>query len=246
MQQNATWAHVNHVSNVPQLNAVMRDPVRAQRLIEADENEHERRFSEAASFLASSGKRIVCMTGASASGKTTTSKRIQLHMQQLGFDSIALSTDSFYHDAANVPLDPTTGSHDYEAFEALNLGVLSDRLRRLIAGEVFSLCAIFLYIVLLIRIFIRLFLCARTASSIMQAQTVPPIHGACQRMESFSLRAFMDCIQCWLMSWVEQMLVRACLFQRQLCSMSITNIKFPPLTYGTHLHSFAPFRQTSA
>lgn len=78
--------------------------------------------------------RIICIAGPSSSGKTTFIKRLTVQLHIDGVNPIGLSLDDYYVDRDQTVRDEQ-GEYDFEALEALNLPLLQDHLRRLLAGE---------------------------------------------------------------------------------------------------------------
>ena len=80
------------------------------------------------------GAKVVLISGPSSSGKTTSAKRIGVHLRVLGLEPVLISLDDYFVDREKTPRDEN-GDYDYEALEALDLERLNDDLRRLIAGQ---------------------------------------------------------------------------------------------------------------
>ncbi len=83
------------------------------------------------------GCRLVFLAGPSSSGKTTTSKRLCIHLQMYGFKPTLISMDDYFVDRERTPRDES-GDYDFEALEAVNVMQFNEDLNRLLAGE--SLC----------------------------------------------------------------------------------------------------------
>lgn len=103
-------------------------------LIRVAEGYHERRVSEIADQIRHSGARLVAIAGPSSSGKTTFIKRLRTQLQVLGATPYELSLDDYYVDRERTPRD-ASGEYDFEAFDALEVELLTDHLGRLCAGE---------------------------------------------------------------------------------------------------------------
>ena len=78
--------------------------------------------------------RLVCMAGPSASGKTTTSRRLRVQLQLSGLHPVALSLDEYFVDRERTPRDEE-GRYDFEDINALDLELLNSHLQRLLAGD---------------------------------------------------------------------------------------------------------------
>ncbi|HTN53508.1 MAG TPA: nucleoside kinase, partial [Anaeromyxobacter sp.] len=105
-------------------------------LIRVAEGFHEKRIGQIADAVAAARDRIriISIAGPSSSGKTTFIKRLKVQLQIDGVNPVGLSLDDYYVDRDRTPRDPR-GEWDFEALEALDLPVLQDHVRRLLAGE---------------------------------------------------------------------------------------------------------------
>lgn len=99
---------------------------------------HERKFAEVADTIyeanRSHGTRMVLISGPSSSGKTTSAKRLSVHLGVLGLHPVLISLDDYFVDREKTPKDEN-GEYDYEVLEAIDLDLFNDHLRRLMAGE---------------------------------------------------------------------------------------------------------------
>jgi uridine kinase len=75
--------------------------------------------------------KIILLSGPSASGKTTTSFKIEQGLERLGINAVTISMDDFFMPRELTPMLPD-GSRDYESLEALNLPLLKSLLSQLI------------------------------------------------------------------------------------------------------------------
>jgi uridine kinase len=79
---------------------------------------------------------IVLLSGPSASGKTTTSKKLTCELKRLGIDAVTISLDNYF-----VTVDPETaprtpaGEIDYESPRCLDMTLLNEHFHKLAAGE---------------------------------------------------------------------------------------------------------------
>lgn len=105
-------------------------------LLRVAEGFHEKQISRIADTIAASRDRLrlIAIAGPSSSGKTTFIKRLTVQLQINELNPIGLSLDDYYLDREKTPKD-ADGQYDFEALEALNLELLQDHVRRLLAGE---------------------------------------------------------------------------------------------------------------
>jgi uridine kinase len=105
-------------------------------LIRVAEGFHEKRIGQIADAVAAARDRIrvISIAGPSSSGKTTFIKRLNVQLQIDGVTPVGISLDNYYVDRERTPRGGD-GEWDFEALEALDLGLLQDHVRRLLAGE---------------------------------------------------------------------------------------------------------------
>jgi uridine kinase len=78
--------------------------------------------------------RVVLLAGPSSSGKTTSAKRLCLHLRILGIKPIVVSLDDYYLHPDKVPRDDD-GKPDFECLEALDVPYLNAQLVSLLSGK---------------------------------------------------------------------------------------------------------------
>ena len=105
-------------------------------LIRVAEGFHEKRIGQIADAIAGARDRlrIVSVAGPSSSGKTTFIKRLKVQLQIDGVRPVGVSLDDYYVDRERTPRGPG-GDFDFEALEAIDLPLLHDQIRRLLAGQ---------------------------------------------------------------------------------------------------------------
>lgn len=82
--------------------------------------------------------KVVLIAGPSSSGKTTTSKKLALQLQALGYKPKVIGLDSYYLSRDKTPKDEN-GNYDYECLEALDIEMLNQNLVDLFAGKAIKL-----------------------------------------------------------------------------------------------------------
>ncbi len=133
--EHQRWLGAMGVDSVGALSELCIDG-RVSQLIRVSEGFHEKRISRIADQIAAARDRIriISIAGPSSSGKSTFIKRLTVQLQIDGVNPVALSLDDYYVDRERNPRDDQ-GEWDFEALEALDLGLLQDHVRRLLAGE---------------------------------------------------------------------------------------------------------------
>lgn len=133
-QEAKRWHDLLGVANVAQLNA-MASRNTVVDIIKVAEALHEKKIAAIADEIAKRrGLRFVFIAGPSSSGKTTFTKRLAIQLQVNGIRPVMISIDNYYVDRSASPRH-ADGTLNLEAIEALDLPLLNDHLRRLMAGE---------------------------------------------------------------------------------------------------------------
>jgi uridine kinase len=135
VRDHQRWLAAMDVSSVGAFNELCISGQVSQ-LIRVAEGFHEKRIGQIADLVAAARDRIriISIAGPSSSGKTTFIKRLTVQLQIDGVNPVAISLDDYYVDRERNPRD-AKGEWDFEALEALDLPLLQDHVRRLLAGE---------------------------------------------------------------------------------------------------------------
>jgi len=80
------------------------------------------------------GRKIIMLAGPSASGKTTTAKKIAETFTSLGMKTYVVSLDDFYKNRCDIP-GFSEGKPDFETVYALDIDLISETLKSLMSGE---------------------------------------------------------------------------------------------------------------
>ena len=78
--------------------------------------------------------KIVLISGPSSSGKTTTSKKLQLFLKGFGINPKTLSIDDYFVDREKTP-KKEDGTYDFESINAIKLDLFNSDLEKLLKGE---------------------------------------------------------------------------------------------------------------
>ena len=128
------WRNIFRENNVSSLNEAIASG-KARYVVNLSETLHDHRYAEIANAIAARpGVSLVLIAGPSSSGKTTSSKRLALHMRVNGLNPIIVSLDDYFHNRVDTPLDEN-GEYDFECLEALDVPFLNEQLEQLLAGK---------------------------------------------------------------------------------------------------------------
>lgn len=122
------------VSSVSGLNETV-ETGRIRETVLVSEALHEQRIAHIANQIAQREKvRLVLIAGPSASGKTTFSKRLSIQLLAEGIHPFPLALDDYFVDREKTPRDEN-GKLNFEALEALDVGLFNRHLQALMRGE---------------------------------------------------------------------------------------------------------------
>lgn len=125
------------VKNVGDLNRAVQEK-RTAGLINVAEAMHEKLIGQIASDIAQKrnegGAGIVLVAGPSSSGKTTSTKRLAIHLATNLIVPKMISLDDYFVNREDTPKDET-GDYDFESLYALDLERLNSDLKKLLSGE---------------------------------------------------------------------------------------------------------------
>ena len=134
IKEMSMWRNIFRENNVSSLNEAIASG-KARYLVNLSETLHDHRYAEIANQIAARpGVKLVLIAGPSSSGKTTSSKRLALHMRVNGLNPIVISLDDYFRNRVDTPLDEN-GEYDFECLEALDVPFLNQQLEQLFAGE---------------------------------------------------------------------------------------------------------------
>ncbi len=134
-QEHKRWGNVIGVNTVGDLNSCCAKG-ESSGLIRLSETRHEKHLGRLADQIAEQKGivRWILVAGPSSAGKTTSSKRLMVHLRVNGLRPVRLELDNYFCAREHTPLHPD-GSYDFEHIEAIDLDLLNDHLERLDRGE---------------------------------------------------------------------------------------------------------------
>lgn len=91
-------------------------------------------FNIAESIYNNKKLKLILIAGPSSSGKTTTSKKLELFLRGFGLKPRAISIDNYFVDREKTPKLPD-GSYDFESLRAINIDLFNENLKDLLSGK---------------------------------------------------------------------------------------------------------------
>lgn len=131
------WNIEHECDTIPKLNSWVRgaDGKDFKELIRLCEERYEKEIDDSAEkILKRPSVRIVIVAGPSSSGKTTTTRKIEMRLQKHGYSFKTLNLDNYFYDLSAQPKDKF-GDVDYETPQALNYPLINQHLEELLAGK---------------------------------------------------------------------------------------------------------------
>jgi uridine kinase len=134
-QEQKEWAEILNVSTIGKLNRFTMQKHSGD-VIKVSEALHEKKIAEIANMIHSRNGdlKIVLVSGPSASGKTTFSKRLGVQLIVNGLRPHQISLDDYFVDREHTPVDEC-GEYDFEALEAIDIEYFNQQLNDLLEGR---------------------------------------------------------------------------------------------------------------
>jgi uridine kinase len=134
-QEHKKWGEIIGVASIGSINDQVLKGESGE-LIKISEALHEKKIAQIADMIYHKKDKVklILISGPSASGKTTTAKRLSIQLKVLGIKPLPISLDNYFVDREFTPKDEK-GEYDYEAIEALDLEELYQNLHDLIDGK---------------------------------------------------------------------------------------------------------------
>lgn len=104
-------------------------------LIQLAEARYNSQLSNVADIISKNKNiKVVLLAGPSSSGKTTTSKKLEIYLRAHGFRTHSISTDDYFLDLKDTPKKPN-GDYDFESIRAVDTDLFNKQLLKLLNGE---------------------------------------------------------------------------------------------------------------
>ena len=130
-----TWCKMQGVKNAADLNNLV-STGRVDELIRICEAYYNSELEHIVNdFLSKKNRpRLILIAGPSSSGKTTTSKKLQMYLRMKGIKTVQISVDDYFLNRSETPKDEN-GEYDYESLYAIDITLFNKHLSKLLAGE---------------------------------------------------------------------------------------------------------------
>jgi len=132
-QEYNRWNKLLRINNVNDFNIACKEN-KSFGLIKLAEALHEKKIAQIADSIAEKRPKVVFISGASSSGKTTFSKRLQIQLMVDGIRPEVLSMDDYFVNRVDTPRDET-GEWDFEHVNAVDLPFFRQQIKELLEGK---------------------------------------------------------------------------------------------------------------
>ena len=127
------WNKLLHINNVNEFNIACKQN-KSFGLIKLAEALHEKKIAQIADAIAEKRPKIVFISGASSSGKTTFSKRLQIQLLVNGIKPEVVCMDDYFVNRVDTPRDEN-GEWDFEHVNAVDLPFFRQQIHELLDGK---------------------------------------------------------------------------------------------------------------
>jgi uridine kinase len=129
------WADIMDIRTIDSLNRRI-EQEKINEVIQISEAFHEKKIASIADRILSKRDRvkIILISGPSASGKTTFSKRLSIQLKVVGLQPETISLDSYFRTRDETPRDEN-GEYDFENIAAIDIPLFNRHLQGILAGE---------------------------------------------------------------------------------------------------------------
>ncbi len=134
-QEQKDWAEILNVSTIGNLNNFTIQN-RSGDVLKISEALHEKKIAEIANMIhkLDGDLKVVLVSGPSASGKTTFSKRLGVQLAVNGLRPYIISLDDYFVDRERTPIDEF-GEYDFESIDAIDIEYFNNQLLELLEGK---------------------------------------------------------------------------------------------------------------
>jgi uridine kinase len=134
-EEHKHWGRTLGITCIADLNQAVAEQ-RLESIIHLCEVLQEKKLGQIADQIsnAKSRPKFVLIAGPSSSGKTTFSKRLEIHLRVNGLKAVRLEVDNYFKNRDHTPRD-ANGRFDFEHIEAVDLEMFNAHLVALEAGE---------------------------------------------------------------------------------------------------------------
>jgi len=122
------------ISNVADLNEIV-STGNYNDIIQLSEAHYNSQLANVAEMISKRNKvKFILLAGPSSSGKTTTSRKLEVYLKARGFKTHSISIDDYFYNRTDTPKKPN-GEGDFESLRAVDTDLFNKHLLKLLDGE---------------------------------------------------------------------------------------------------------------
>ena len=133
-EEYSEWCKKIGISTIPDLNERVSNGTINDYIFLSETHQNNNLYEIARKIFNNKNIRIVLISGPSSSGKTTTSRKLQLFLKGFGVNPKTLSIDDYFVDREKTPRKED-GTLDYECIESIRIDAFNKDLAKLLKGE---------------------------------------------------------------------------------------------------------------
>lgn len=134
-REYTNWGKNLTITNASELNEIVAQG-KYNDLIYVSEAYYNRQLAEIADHIdeLKEDLKIILIAGPSSSGKTTTSKKLEVYLKSKGLHTHPISVDDYFVDREDMEKDEN-GEYDFESINAVDVDLFNKHLLKLLKGE---------------------------------------------------------------------------------------------------------------
>jgi len=134
-QDYKKWGKIIGVTTVGDLNRLVAEK-KERDFIRISETRHEKHLGDIADRISRHHDTLkwILIAGPSSAGKTTSSKRLMVHLRVNGLRPVRMELDNYFRERVHTPKH-ADGSYNFEHLDTIDLELLNDHLQKLDRGE---------------------------------------------------------------------------------------------------------------
>lgn len=129
-----SWCEKLGIQNVSGLNNRVSKGNINDLVLLSENIQNNKLFSIAKTISSNKNIKLILIAGPSSSGKTTTSRKLELFLKGFGLNPKSLSVDDYFVDREKTPKLPD-GSYDFESLDAIDTDLFNKDLKKLLDGD---------------------------------------------------------------------------------------------------------------
>jgi len=131
-EEFVSWGEILDLSNIYDINESIINNEMSD-IIKISEALHAQKIAYIADEIITNDKRFAFISGPSASGKTSFSKRLSVQLRAQGYKTVQLSIDDYFKDRAELRKEQGE-STNFEVLEAVDIELLNQDLQKMVEG----------------------------------------------------------------------------------------------------------------